>query len=239
MKRRRIRTGRLLFVVLVLALIFGGSVYYLTNKVLPSRTKIMLDPGHDITQPGYVTDLVNEQEYCLDIAQRVQTKMAADKQFDVYLSYNPEEGESSPLTKRIPYFEKVSPDSIISIHLTMDIDRNYAGTRILCVPPKAKNNKKSVSLGQALAGVSERECAVQYLNYQEIKPGIYQKVYTELDEEYPEDAETQEILELGYPAVQIELFNVSAADTVEWFLSEEGREAAADWIVKGITAYYE
>ena len=238
MKRRRIRTGRLLLVVLLLALAVGGAMYYLVNTVLPSRTKIMIDPGHDLSQPGYVTDLVNEQEYCLDIAQRVQTKLTADKQFDVYLSYNPEE-ESAPLTKRIPYFEKVSPDTIVSIHLTMDIDRNYAGTRILCVPPKAKNNKKSVALGKALAGVSDRDCEVQYLNYQEIKPGVYQKVYTALDEEYPEDAETQELLELGYPAVQIELFNISAPDTVEWFLSEEGRESTAEWIAKGIKAYYE
>ncbi len=242
-KHRRRRKGslfgRLIFLVLLFAIGYGGFLLYYTHS---KPYTVALDAGHGGDDVG-AEGILQEVELTERTTAALHDLLVEDGRFRVVLSR--EAGEGKSITARNQLFQKKKPDIVLSIHGNAGEDSSANGFECYPSPPGYANHESSMQFAELLA--EEMQTIGARLRGSGI-PGVRFGYYNESGEKVLVDASDTEVYpydtfgmlkNMSCPAVLVEQGFVTNAADMEQFGTEEGCERSAAAYYRAICRYLE
>ncbi len=241
MAKRRIRWGR----ILVLLLILAGGTYAACRwlGIGDNRIAIALDAGHGGNDPG-ATGIIAETALSEETVRCLSELFEADENYRVILCRD--YGESKDLNERWQKAKYRGADLLLCIHGNSSEDPTASGFEMYPPLPDGEFHDQSLRLASLIAdeisplGIPLRgNNGVRYAYYQNDETGTEQKILADAPVEELSGCHTFAMVEYpGCPALLVEQGFVTSESDMALLGTPEGCQTAAEAYYHAICSYF-
>lgn len=127
--------------------IFAIASLFSTSALFAQSSKtFIIDAGHGGHDVGSKNNVINESEYSLELAQKIQ-ELAKKKNINVVLTRNG--NDFMDLQSRVDKMNELNPDLIISLHLNNAMNKDLKGSEVFI--KKDNTDEHTEKIGTELA----------------------------------------------------------------------------------------
>lgn len=239
MRKRRIRWGRLIILMILLV----GGILFGVWKIRDGTITIALDPGHGGEDPG-ASGIIQEVELTETTVRYLEQYLEEDGRFRVFLCR--EYGEGEPLNNRWMKSILAGADLLLCVHGNSADDPSARGFEVYPSLPDRKFYEESLRFARLIASeIAETgeplrgDGGIRYAYYQEQADGTSKKILTDTPD--PELSDCPSFAMVEYPrcpAVLAEQCFVTNEEDVALLGTEEGCRLAAGCYYRAICEYF-
>lgn len=121
--------------------------FFATSALFAQTSKIfVIDAGHGGHDIGSKNNVINESDYSLELAQKIQ-ELAKQKNINVVLTRNG--NDFVDLQSRVDKMNEINPDLIISLHLNNAMNKEMKGAEVFI--NKDNTDQHTEKIGTELA----------------------------------------------------------------------------------------
>ncbi len=129
--------------------LFAIASLFATSTIFAQTPKtFIIDAGHGGHEIGSKNNQINESEYSLEIAQKIQ-QLAKEKNINVILTRNG--NDFLDLQSRVDKINELNPDLVISLHLNSSTSKELKGAEVYI--KKDNTDTQTEKLGNELTGL--------------------------------------------------------------------------------------